>query len=185
MIFNRISSQRIWASSKPRISLKTRLRHVTSFPFFVENSGLVRKCKLNLFFMLDIASSVWNHSFESSIGVRGEPLPFSVTARRNWITRGVSAMFSHTSGASLRSDNCMLWKSNFDHRDERHALTTAHLPPGEFVHAKRKTNLGNACDWSAKKFAAKNLNQFLLFYCSREQIRLVENGLKAIFPAQF
>jgi hypothetical protein len=33
------------------------------------------------------------------------------------------------------------------------------------------------CDWSAKKFDAKTLDQFLLFYCSREQIRLVENGL--------
>ena len=35
------------------------------------------------------------------------------------------------------------------------------------------------CDWSAKKIAAKKLNQFLLFYCSREQIRLVENGLNS------
>ena len=26
------------------------------------------------------------------------------------------------------------------------------------------------CDWSAKKFAAKKLDQFLLFYCSREQL---------------
>ena len=42
--------------------------------------------------------------------------------------------------------------------------------------AKRKTNLGNVI---AKKFAAKKLDQFLLFYCSREQIRQVENGLYA------
>jgi hypothetical protein len=31
-------------------------------------------------------------------------------------------------------------------------------------------------DWSAKNFAAKKLVRFLPFICSREQIRLVENG---------
>jgi hypothetical protein len=44
--------------------------------------------------------------------------------------------------------------------------------------ARRKAkNKSWQCDWSAKKFAAKKLDQFLLFYCSREQIRVVDNGL--------
>jgi hypothetical protein len=54
----------------------------------------------------------------------------------------------------------------------------AHFPLGEFVSAKRKTNLGNVTG-QQKKFAAKKLDQFLLSYCLREQIRLVENGLKS------
>jgi hypothetical protein len=52
----------------------------------------------------------------------------------------------------------------------------AHFPLGEFVRAKRKTNLGNAQDWSMKKFAAKKLDQFLFFYCSREEIRLFDRS---------
>ena len=35
-------------------------------------------------------------------------------------------------------------------------------------------------DWSAKKFAAKKLDQFLLFYCSHEQIRPAENVILVI-----
>jgi hypothetical protein len=53
--------------------------------------------------------------------------------------------------------------------DYRAMFPNAHFSPGEFVRAKanRKTNLGK-----------KLYHQFLLFYCSREQIRLVENGFK-------
>ena len=53
-----------------------------------------------------------------------------------------------------------------------------HFPLGEFVRAKLSEKKSWQCDWSAKKIATKKLDQFLLFYCSREQIRLVENGLK-------
>jgi hypothetical protein len=36
------------------------------------------------------------------------------------------------------------------------------------------------CDWLAKKFAAKKLDQFLHFYCLHEQIPLVENRLNTL-----
>jgi hypothetical protein len=52
-------------------------------------------------------------------------------------------------------------------------FTKAHFPLGEFVRTKRKTNPPGNVIGQRKKFAAKKLNQFLLFYCSREQIRLV------------
>jgi hypothetical protein len=38
--------------------------------------------------------------------------------------------------------------------------------------------LGNVIVVREKIRRAKKVDQFLLFYCSREQIRLVENGLK-------
>jgi hypothetical protein len=46
------------------------------------------------------------------------------------------------------------------------------------VARKRKTNLGNVIG-QRKNIATKKLDQFRLFCCSREQIYLVENGLKA------
>jgi hypothetical protein len=59
--------------------------------------------------------------------------------------------------------------------------TKACSPLGKFFRVTQsEKNLGNV-DWSAKKFAAKKLDQFLLFYCSRKQIRLVENGLTVDF----
>ena len=53
---------------------------------------------------------------------------------------------------------------------------------GEFVREKRKPNFGNVINWSAKKFAAKKLDQFLLFYLSlrANKIRPVENVILVI-----
>jgi hypothetical protein len=52
------------------------------------------------------------------------------------------------------------------------------LHQANFFARREAKNKSWQCDWSAKKFAAKKFDQFLLFHCSREQIRLVENGFK-------
>ena len=52
------------------------------------------------------------------------------------------------------------------------------MPLGEFIRAKRKTSLGNM--WLvSEKIRREKVGSVPTFYCSREQIRLVENGLNA------
>jgi hypothetical protein len=53
------------------------------------------------------------------------------------------------------------------------------LKPTRRICSREAKNKSWQCDWSAKKFAAKKLDQSvpIHFYCLREQMRLVENGL--------